>query len=30
MKKDYVNYMKELPLEEEETEKEMNHSPESI
>ncbi|MDF2517904.1 MAG: hypothetical protein K0R59_3200 [Sphingobacterium sp.] len=29
MKKDYVNYMKELPLEEE-TEKEMNHSPESI
>lgn len=29
MKKDYVNYMKELPLEEK-TEKETNHSPESI
>lgn len=29
MKKHYVTYMKELPLEEE-TEKEMNHSPESI
>ena len=29
MKKDYVTYMKELPLEED-NEKEMNHSPESI
>lgn len=30
MKKDYVTYMKELPLEEYETEKELNHSPESL
>ncbi|MCS4166010.1 hypothetical protein L1283_004954 [Sphingobacterium sp. HSC-15S19] len=30
MKKDYVTYMKELPLEEDETEKELNHSPESL
>lgn len=29
MKKDYVTYMKELPLEED-NEKEMNHSPESL
>ncbi|WET69468.1 MULTISPECIES: hypothetical protein [unclassified Sphingobacterium] len=30
MKKDYVTYMKELPLEEDETENELNHSPESL
>lgn len=30
MKKDYVTYMKELPLEEDETEKELNHSLESL
>lgn len=30
MKKDYVTYMKELPLEEDETENELNHLPESL
>jgi len=30
MKKDYVTYMKEMPLEEDETEKKLNHSPDSL